>query len=65
MLSPINSLIISSALSISCNIECEYYYFGDDYSNEAREYMNEINPPPKNDYDILYEFIRQELESSQ
>lgn len=65
MLSPIKVIIVSSALSISTNTDSEPYYFGDDYSNEAREYMMEVNPPPKNDFDILYDLIIQELESSQ
>ena len=65
MLSPIKIIIVSSALSVSTGIESEPYYLCDDYGNEAREYMMTINPPPKNDFDILYELILRELESSQ
>lgn len=65
MLSPINILIVSSALSVSCGIDSEPYYLCDDYSNEAREYIMKVNPPIKTDSDILYELILRELESSQ
>jgi len=65
MLNPINILIVSSALSVSYNIDSEPYYLCDDYSNEAREYMMTICAPPKMDCDILYDLILDELGDSQ
>ncbi len=57
------TLIISSLISpnIDEKIFEKTFYLDGDYSIVAQEYMEQINPVPKNPSDILYDIIAEEL----
>lgn len=61
------TIILTSALiyqNLDNKISEPVFYFNDDYTIVAQEYMEQKYPKPKDINDILYDIIAQELLSS-
>lgn len=65
LLQNVSTIILSTTISLTSCYNEKVFYFDEDYTEVAQEYMRNNSYRPKDINDILYDLIRKELEEEE